>query len=77
MLNLWHDLPAGQNPPEIVTAVIEIPSGSRNKYELDKATGMLKLDRVPVLRRALSRATTASSRARCTRTAIRSTCSCW
>jgi inorganic pyrophosphatase len=37
MLNLWHDLPCGQNPPEIVTAVIEIPSGSRNKYELDKA----------------------------------------
>jgi len=46
MLNLWHDLPAGQNPPEIITAVIEIPSGSRNKYELDKASGMLKLDRV-------------------------------
>ena len=46
MLNLWHDLPCGQNPPEIVTAVIEIPSGSRNKYELDKSSGMLKLDRV-------------------------------
>jgi len=46
MLNLWHDLPCGENPPEIVTAVIEIPSGSRNKYELDKASGMLKLDRV-------------------------------
>ena len=46
MLNLWHDLPCGQHPPEIVTAVIEIPSGSRNKYELDKASGMLKLDRV-------------------------------
>ena len=46
MLNLWHDLPCGENPPEIVTAVIEIPRGSRNKYELDKASGMLKLDRV-------------------------------
>src|SRR4029078_1490403 len=46
MLNLWHDLPCGQHPPEIVTAVIEIPSGSRNKYELDKTPGMLKLDRV-------------------------------
>jgi inorganic pyrophosphatase len=45
MLNLWHDLPVGQNPPEIVSAVIEIPSGSRNKYELDKSSGMLKLDR--------------------------------
>ena len=46
MLNLWHDLPSGENPPEALTAVIEIPSGSRNKYELDKASGMLKLDRV-------------------------------
>jgi inorganic pyrophosphatase len=46
MLNLWHDLPVGVDPPESVTAVIEIPSGSRNKYELDKASGMLKLDRV-------------------------------
>src|SRR4029077_16035100 len=40
------DLPAGMQVPECVTAVIEIPSGSRNKYELDKASGMLKLDRV-------------------------------
>jgi inorganic pyrophosphatase len=46
MLNLWHDLPVGVDAPEQVTAVIEIPSGSRNKYELDKTTGMLKLDRV-------------------------------
>jgi inorganic pyrophosphatase len=46
MLHLWRDLPPGRNPPEEVTAVIEIVSGSRNKYELDKATGLLKLDRV-------------------------------
>ena len=46
MLHLWRDLPSGRNPPEEVTAVIEIPSGSRNKYELDKATGLMKLDRV-------------------------------
>lgn len=46
MSNLWHDIPAGPHPPESVTAVIEIPSGSRNKYELDKVTGLLKLDRV-------------------------------
>ena len=39
VINLWHDLPPGPHPPEEVTAVIEIPSGSRNKYELDKATG--------------------------------------
>ena len=46
MFNLWHDLPAGMHVPDCVTAVIEIPSGSRNKYELDKVSGMLKLDRV-------------------------------
>ncbi|HET9424948.1 MAG TPA: inorganic diphosphatase [Gemmatimonadaceae bacterium] len=46
MLHLWRDISPGRNPPEEVTAVIEIPSGSRNKYELDKETGLLKLDRV-------------------------------
>ena len=46
MLHPWHDLPTGQHPPETVTAVIEIPRGSRNKYELDKASGLFKLDRV-------------------------------
>lgn len=46
MMNLWRDLPPGPHPPEQVTAVIEIPQGSRNKYELDKPTGLIKLDRV-------------------------------
>ena len=46
MMNLWRDLPVGKHPPDEVTAVIEIPTGSRNKYELDKATGLMKLDRV-------------------------------
>ena len=46
MTSLWHDIPSGINPPEEVTAVIEIPAKSRNKYELDKETGLLKLDRV-------------------------------
>ena len=46
MLHLWRDISPGRNPPEEVTAVIEIPSGSRNKYELDKETGLPKLDRV-------------------------------
>ena len=36
----------GDKTPEIVNAIIEIPQGSRAKYELDKDTGMLKLDRV-------------------------------
>jgi inorganic pyrophosphatase len=45
-VNPWHDFPVGEHPPERVTAVIEIPRGSRNKYELDKATGHFRLDRV-------------------------------
>jgi inorganic pyrophosphatase len=46
VLHLWRDISPGRNPPEEITAVIEIPAGSRNKYELDKTTGLLKLDRV-------------------------------
>jgi inorganic pyrophosphatase len=46
MIHYWHDLPPGPHPPEVVTAVVEIPFGSRNKYELDKKTGIMKLDRV-------------------------------
>jgi inorganic pyrophosphatase len=46
MINAWRDIPPGSHPPELVTAIIEIPRGSRNKYELDKETGMMKLDRV-------------------------------
>ena len=46
MIHLWRDLSPGRNPPEEVTAVVEIPFGSRNKYELDKATGLLRVDRV-------------------------------
>ncbi len=46
MIHPWRDLPPGRNPPEEVTAVIEIPTGSRNKFELDKDSGFLKLDRV-------------------------------
>ncbi|MCC6770499.1 MAG: inorganic diphosphatase [Gemmatimonadaceae bacterium] len=42
----WRDLEPGPHPPDEVTAIIEIPRGSRNKYELDKDTGMFKLDRV-------------------------------
>ncbi|HJU69767.1 MAG TPA: inorganic diphosphatase [Gemmatimonadaceae bacterium] len=46
MIHPWRDLPPGRHPPEEVTAVIEIPSGSRNKYELDKDSGLMRLDRV-------------------------------
>lgn len=44
--NPWHSVNAGENAPEIVTAIIEIPKGSKTKYELDKESGYLKLDRV-------------------------------
>lgn len=42
----WHSLPIGQQFPSIVQAVIEIQQGSKAKYELDKATGFLRLDRI-------------------------------
>lgn len=44
--NPWHDVALGPEAPEIVEAIIEIPKGSRSKYELDKESGMLRLDRV-------------------------------
>jgi inorganic pyrophosphatase len=40
------DVPIGKKAPEIVNAIIEIPRGSTNKYEVDAESGMLKLDRV-------------------------------
>ena len=42
----WHDVSIGNKTPEIVQAIVEIPKNSRAKYELDKASGMLILDRV-------------------------------
>lgn len=46
MIHPWHDLEPGASPPDEMTVVIEIPRGSRNKYELNKKTGLFKLDRV-------------------------------
>lgn len=45
-MNLWHDIPAGKNTPEEVNTIIEINKGSKNKYEIDKETGLIALDRV-------------------------------
>jgi inorganic pyrophosphatase len=42
----WHEVSPGLNPPEFVNGIIEISSGMRAKYEVDKETGLLKLDRV-------------------------------
>lgn len=44
-MNLWHDVPLGDNAPEEINVIIEIPKNSSNKYEVDKATGLIKLDR--------------------------------
>jgi inorganic pyrophosphatase len=44
--NPWHGVSAGKKVPEIVNTIIEIPKGSKGKYELDKESGLLKLDRV-------------------------------
>ena len=42
----WHEVAAGKNPPAFVNGIIEIPRGSRAKYEIDKESGLIKLDRV-------------------------------
>lgn len=44
-MNLWHDIPLGEDAPEEINAIIETPKGSGNKYEIDKETGLIKLDR--------------------------------
>ncbi|MFL5740556.1 MAG: inorganic diphosphatase [Flavisolibacter sp.] len=46
VLHPWHGASYGKKAPEVVNAMIEIPQGSRTKYEIDKETGLLKLDRV-------------------------------
>ncbi|WP_026463433.1 inorganic diphosphatase [Adhaeribacter aquaticus] len=44
--NPWHSVTYGENAPAVVTGIIEIPKGSKAKYELDKESGLLRLDRV-------------------------------
>ena len=45
-MNIWHDIDPEMIQPTDFSAVIEIPDGSNCKYELDKQTGLLRLDRV-------------------------------
>lgn len=45
-MNLWHDISIGKDAPEEFNCIIEVPKGSHNKYEIDKETGLIKLDRV-------------------------------
>lgn len=42
----WHHIHFGKDAPQIVTAIIEISQGTKAKYEVDKESGLLKLDRV-------------------------------
>jgi inorganic pyrophosphatase len=46
MTHAWHDIPVNEPVDEWFPAVIEIPKGSKVKYELDKETGLLRVDRV-------------------------------
>src|SRR5438132_8146417 len=46
MIHPWHDVTPGDKLPAEFSSVIEIPFGSSVKYELDKASGLIKLDRV-------------------------------
>ncbi|MEK7460104.1 MAG: inorganic diphosphatase [Patescibacteria group bacterium] len=45
-MNLWHDVSMGKNVPNEINVIIEINKGSKNKYEIDKETGLIALDRV-------------------------------
>jgi len=42
----WHDVELGDKVPEIVPAVIEVPKNSKTKYELDKKSGLIRVDRI-------------------------------
>jgi inorganic pyrophosphatase len=45
-LHPWHDFPLGDEAPELIPVVVEVPKGSKIKYELDKETGLIRVDRV-------------------------------
>lgn len=46
VLHPWHGASYGDKAPAQINGLVEIPQGSRAKYEVDKTTGLLKLDRV-------------------------------
>jgi inorganic pyrophosphatase len=45
-MNPWHDVELGDHGPNIVNCIIEIPKGSKVKYELHKQSGLIKVDRI-------------------------------
>jgi inorganic pyrophosphatase len=46
MIHPWHDVTPGEDAPQEFNAIVEIPFGASVKYELDKISGLIKLDRV-------------------------------
>ncbi len=44
-MNLWHEISAGDDTPNVINVIIECPKGSKNKYEIDKENGLIRLDR--------------------------------
>jgi len=42
----WHDVSVGERAPELVPVIVEVPKGSKTKYELDKKSGLIRVDRV-------------------------------
>lgn len=45
-MNPWHDVDIGKDVPELFPVIIEVPKGSKIKYEIDKQSGMIKVDRI-------------------------------
>jgi inorganic pyrophosphatase len=46
ILHPWHEVKIGDNPPVIVNGIVEIPKNSIVKYEIDKLSGLIKMDRI-------------------------------
>jgi inorganic pyrophosphatase len=42
----WHDVDLGDRAPDIVPVIVEVPKGSKTKYELDKKSGLIRVDRI-------------------------------
>jgi hypothetical protein len=75
MIHPWHDVTSGDKVPGEFSTAIEIPFGSSVKYELDKTSGLIKLDRV-LYSAVYYPATTASFPKRLPKTTIRLTYPC-
>lgn len=46
MQNPWHNVQLGKDAPVLLQAIIEVPQGSKIKYELDKESGLIRVDRI-------------------------------